>query len=241
LRFETPNSPLKHQMSRFKKLWLRARETREKRGLLALWKAGVLYLISPVFKSEEFYLFGRPVKSDYGPSEPDQEKATGDIVSFVVSSNEEADRIEKEGYKFRSSPTDWNVGQGSYARWLDAGAIAICTFVGKEFAAINWTILSKKVQKRITYPVKINYSDHEAITRGYWVNPKYRGQGLIKYTVRNRDEFLANIGVKITKGPILFSNMVGYRLSKSLGSKEYGRARSIRIFGWQFWKETLYD
>jgi hypothetical protein len=228
-------------MSRFEKLRQHSREIREKRGFLALCSAGILFLISPFFEYNRFYLVGRPVKTDYAPSEAHHGIPAKDLSVFVVSSNEQADRIEKEGYRFRSCPTTWNVGQGSYTRWLDAGAVAICTFVGKEFAAINWSILSEAVQRRVTYPVKVNYADHEAIARGYWVNPKYRGQGLIRYTVRNRDNFLANIGVKITKAPVLFSDKVGYGLTKALGNKAYGEARLIRIFGCKFWKETHYD
>jgi hypothetical protein len=225
-------------MVQFKGLWSSARNFRQKHGFWALVRIGAVLAISPVFALERFYLVERAVKTVYGPADPPQNANTKDFAFFVVSSNEEADKLEKEGYVFRSIHTIWNEGEGSYKRWLNRGAVALCTFVGKEFGAINWVIMSPEVQERITYPVKVDYANHEVITRGYWVNPRFRGQGLITYTVLNRDIFLTKAGVKVTKGPVGYANKTGYGLSHSLGSRIYGKARLIRILGVKFWKET---
>jgi hypothetical protein len=173
-----------------------------------MFKASYLYLISPFYKQDYYYLYENNVRKDYGPSEAQPRLNSNDLIFKIVSSNQEADELEGQNFKFRSYPTDWNHGITDYRLWLNQGAMAFCTFVGKDFAAISWVIPSQQVQDKITYPQKIDYNN-EVFPRGAWVNPKYRGMELYRYTVRNRDRFLSERGIKLTRSNIVYGNKVG--------------------------------
>jgi hypothetical protein len=219
-------------------LLTRSREIQQKEGLLKLAKRGGLFLVSPIYKRNLFYLYERPIRPDTSLTETQLKINTSKLRCVAVASNEEADKLEKEGFLFRSHPTDWNIGLKTYRRWLEEGVVAFCTFVGKDFAAINWVILTETAQKRVTLPVKIDYANHKVFPRGFWVNPKYRGLGLIRYTVYYRDIFLAKRGINATQGFVENINKTGSGLSESLGARIYGHASLTRFLFWKFWKET---
>lgn len=224
----------------FQEKWLVAQEVRRQYGLPGLLICGSAFLIKPLYKRDTFYLYERPVKADQNMSESRPSFDNRELHFVVISSNAEADNLEKDGYSFRFYRTNWNYGLTTYRQWLDKGVIAFCTFVGKDFAAINWIVPSSMVQKRVTMPLKINYSGGEVLPRGAWVNPKYRGCGLAKYNVSNRDRFLNSKGVTLTRTTIHSTSKSGKGLVEALDSEVYGQAISMRILWWRFWKE-IYD
>jgi len=160
----------------------------------------------------------------------------------IISSNQEADKLELENYKFRSYPTNHNNGLTTYSLRLNQGAIAFCTFVRDDFAAITWVIPSQYVQDRIkTLPIKVGYSNHEAFARGAWVNPKYRKLGVYGFTISNRDKFLTGLGINVLWNAIETSNETGQALQRTVGSIKSGRGRLVRILFWKFWRQTPED
>jgi|WetSurMetagenome_2_1015567.scaffolds.fasta_scaffold186466_1 hypothetical protein len=216
----------------------RAHEIKIQSGLLGLLSACLRFIISPIYSSESFYLYEHKVEPE--DSLP-QSYLRIDISSLnfrAITSNQEAEKMETEGFYFRSYPTYFNHKLKLYTKWLESGAIACCTFVEKEFAAIHWVILSKNTRDKITFPITVDFINHEAITRGAWVNPKYRELGLFRYNVYNRDRFMFGKGITITRSPIAFNNQVGLALSKITGSRKYGTARMQKILWWKSWKET---
>jgi hypothetical protein len=221
-----------------KLLWAREREIRQQEGVLGLLKASLLFFISPIYQHNNFYLFEQPVETGFSLSEFEPRLKTDNLVFKVVSSNQEADKLEIENYKFRSYSTG---RQDGYSKRLDQGAIAFCTFVNTEFAAASWIVPSQQVQNRGHFiPIKIDYCEHEACTRGAWVAPKYRGLGLYRYHNRNRNLILAQMGIKKLRGTVDYTQKVGIAMSMALGYRIYGTARLVKILFWKFWKES-YD
>jgi len=195
--------------------------------------------MKPIFEYKTFNLYEYHVNQDLGSDVPLPNIGAGEINFKVVSSNQEADKLESENYRFRSYPTEWNVGRSLYARRLEQGAIAFCTFVGTELAAISWIIPSQHTQDSMKAPpIKIDYANHEVLSRAAWVNPKYRGLGLYGYNRRNRDLYLAGIGVDVIRTCIEPSNKTGVGLTTASGGRKYGRARQLKILFWRSWKET---
>jgi hypothetical protein len=218
-------------------LFLRARDIQQQDGLWGLFKHGCLFLTSPLYKRNLFYLYEKIITNE-AETESQPRIDIKDIKWVAVSSNQQADELEQEGYHFRSHPTDWNIGLTTYRRWLDEGVIAFCTFVRKEFAAINWVIPSKSIQERVTMPLIINYALGEAFPRGAWVNPKYRGLGLLRYTMQKRDRYLFKMGIRTLRATVAHENTAGLGMSEAMGDKIYGRAQWIKILWWRFWKEA---
>ncbi len=227
-------------MSRLEILRARFHQIRCEKGLPGLLKASVLYLISPIYERNIFYLYKYDLNADCHFNVDKPKANIQDLKFIVVSSNQEADELEKRNLKFRTCPTDFNDGLKTYTKWLEEGAIACCTFAGSDFAAIMWIILSQKTQDRIkTIPLKVNYSNHEAFIRGAWVNPEYRGKGLHIYTWSKRDSFLKSRGITTLRTTVDMINKPGLSLASSVGTRIYGRGRLVKFLFWRFWKETI--
>jgi hypothetical protein len=130
---------LKHTLTE----WMtEAKTIREQRGTIALLNSIFLFFLSPIYKSVSYYLTVSQRSSEFKSAES-RPLIDEDKLNFkVITSNQEADELEKEGFSFRSDPTYFNHNLTLYNQWLDYGAIAFCTFIEKEFAAINWIILS---------------------------------------------------------------------------------------------------
>jgi hypothetical protein len=233
---------MKTGVSLLKGLQARFGQIREQYGVTGLILACPRFLFSPIYKCNLFYLYENLVRPDYEASDASPRIKT-DILNFkVVSSNQDADKLEADNFKFRTCYNEFNYDRKIYSRWLDCGAIAFCTFVGTEFAAINWVIPSQQAQdKTKTIPLTVDYSNHEVFLRGTWVNPKYRGLKLYRYTARNRDRFLSGIGVNKTLTTIEYTNRVGHALVEALGSKQYGKGKFVKILWWKTWKETYHN
>jgi len=219
------------------------------RGWFRLLKASVRFLIRPIYQRDLYFLF------EYDITKSKRVKTSA--VAFrdyyltfkVVSSNEEADKLETDGYEFRSYPTKYNDNLKTYRIWLDCGATAFCAFMGKFLAGIFWVIPTQSAQDRIgTLPVRVGYPNHEVLLRGAWTNPNYRGLEPFNFTARNlilttRNlyRFLQEAGVTKVKSPVEYSNTVGQRLTGAMGFRKYAKARYMKILFWKFWKETYLD
>ena len=150
----------------------------------------------------------------------------------MVTSNWQSDRLEAEGFSFRRHPTYFNHNLQEYTHWLDCGAWAACTFVGKEFAAISWVITSRQTQRALgEIPLKVDYANHEVFTRGAWVSPRFRGMELYSFTMRRRDGYLMEKGFTTMRGVVDFTNRNGRGIATAGGSKIVGTGWRTRILG----------
>jgi len=127
-----------------RELIIRANRIRQQHGTIGLFKGVFGFLVYPIYKRTPYYLYENQVSPEYGISELHSRIDTKELYSRVVTSNQEADKLEAAGYSFRKYPTEHNHYLTLYTKWLDYGAIAFCTFVEKEFAAICWILPSQK-------------------------------------------------------------------------------------------------
>ncbi len=210
-------------------------------GIAGLLKVGLRFAYSPVYKTESFWLTTNKISAEF-KSEASKPRVSMDRLSFkVITSNKEADSLEAQGYFFRSHPTYFNHGLTLYRKWLDLGAVACCTFVDKEFAAINWIIPSRKTQYAIkAAPIKIDYEKKEIFTRSAWSNPKYRGLGIYYYTGRYRNRYLLEKGYITSRGVVAFDNKNGRGIATAGGSRLYGTGKLTRILWWNNWQEQYF-
>jgi hypothetical protein len=219
----------------------RARDVRRQEGMIGLFRVGLRFLLSPVYRNESFYLTVIRVSADY-KSEESRPRIDESQLNFrVVTSNDEAARLEDEGFRFRTSPTYFNYNLKVYAHWLDSGAIAFCTFVGKEFAAINWGILSQHAQDALKeIPLRVDYANHEMFPRSSWVNPAFRNMQLFYYTTRKRNRYLLDRGICLMRTVIDCTNKPGIGITRAQGYRVYGRGQLTRILWRRRWKEVHY-
>jgi hypothetical protein len=222
----------------FKLIWGKITDTYQQQGISGIIRISILFIMSPIYKKESFYLYEYSIIQANHTDLIIKDLDASDLCFKVVDSNQEADNLEAEGFIFRSYPTLFNMGHRDYTHWLNYGAIACCTFRKKELAAINWVILSKQVQEKLTFPLEVDYSNHEFFARGSWTNPKYRNLHVYQYTAKNRDNYLIRRGISKLRTSIGYTNQIGKTLVESMGGHQYGLAEYTRILFWKYWREN---
>jgi hypothetical protein len=222
----------------FKLLSNRPKEIYKQSGLTGLLKSGIRFLVSPVYKSESFWLTVINLTEGNDANKYYPRISLDKLMFKAISSNEEADKLEAEGYSFRNTPTYFNHNLTLYRQWLNYGAVACCIFIEKEFVAIDWAIISKYTQEKIgAPPVIVDYDNHEAFSRGAWVNPKYRGLKLWVFTAWHRNLFLAERYFTVKRGVVDYTNNPGKGISEASGHKVCGTGRRTRFLWRTTWKE----
>ena len=103
-------------MSRLEILWARFHEIRCEKGLPGLLKASVLYLFSPIYERNIFYLYEYDLNADCHFNVDKPKANIQDLQFIVVSSNQQADELEKRNLKFRTYPTAFNDGLKTYTK-----------------------------------------------------------------------------------------------------------------------------
>lgn len=149
----------------------------------------------------------------------------------MVSTNVEADELEKEGLGFRSQIINAREN-------LDKGAIAICIFVGQELASISWAAMTQQAKDALEkMPYKVDFSNGEVCHEGLWTNPLYRGLGLAPYGAFKRLQFMRESGKVVARGSVAKGNISSRQAAAKHGTKIYAEARYLKILWWKWCKE----
>jgi len=151
----------------------------------------------------------------------------------MISSNQQADEVVTEGFEdFRSHLL--------YAmKYLDKGAIALCIFVEREFANINWLGMTEEAKKvLLPTPFNVDLSENDAISEGSYTVPKYRRLGLNEYSSYESTIFLREKGIDAMYVVALVNNISAHKRAIRHDSKCYAKARHMKILWWTFYKET---
>lgn len=209
----------------------RAKHIYRTEGLIALLRRGLLYVVRCFFVCESHYLLVVELANYQVVNRPNLTPKVNNITSQVVTTNQEVDELEAQGFEFRSHI--WNARER-----LNNGAIAVCTFVGTELATISWVALTERAKASlIGFPIEVNFDKGEVLGAGALTIPKYRGMGLMGYNSAKRYEFLANIEIIRSIGTVDKKNIFSQKAEAKAGAKSYGEARYLRILWWRFWKE----
>ena len=223
------------QVTKLTSLFSRAKQIYQNEGVESLVRRGFAFMLYPLFEYRAYYLTGYNLENLRQLNEADFMPRVDDLTIRIVTSNQEADALEADGLEFASASGDFSFDM---RRALDSGAIAFCTYVGKELAAIGWVALTKQAMDSLNErPMRVDFSKGESFTGNIWTNPKYRRMGLRLYRTYKKREFLADKGIKITLGYAAKRNVGAVRGIVRIDSTVYGEGRYLRILWWKSWKE----
>jgi len=199
---------------------------------MALARRGLASAAACLFKYQTYYVylndgssFPRHRHADFVPRVPNTSLK-------IVSTNEEADGLEAEGFEFRRYVED-------ATRRLDAGAIAFCVFVGGQLGTVGWFCTTQRAKDSLNEPpVKMDFSDNEGWVGGFWTNPEYRGMGLHTYNSFKMIEYwLENKVVARDRYIIARKNAPALTADAKFGNIRYAEGRVLKILWWKSWKE----
>ena len=218
-------------MSRFIELTRKAKHILKTEGLISLLIKGLRF----VFGHNYYYLYEFRVEQLEALDEADYKPRIDDFVYKVIHTNQEADELEAQGFKFRSTVPNTNAW-----KYLENGAVALCIFVGKELGSINWLVMDEKAKDVFDEPpMKIDFSKHEAIGGETWTNPKYRRMRLCSHIFYKRHFYMRERGLTIIRGAVSPWNISIHMQNLKLGAHKYAELHVIKIFKWKFCKEFM--
>jgi GNAT superfamily N-acetyltransferase len=220
------------QVTRLTSLFSRAKQIYRTEGLITLLWRVFAFLRYRLLEYRTYHLYAAPIEEILQASdENDIVPGIGNSSVKVVSSNDEADELEAQGFEVRSQATD-------VAKRLDSGATAFCVFVGRELACIGWVALTQEAMNSLDEPpYKVHFADHESCTGRYWTSPKYRGKGLAPYASFNTIKFLHERGIQVNRTAMNTGNFSSVRATERAGFKAYGEGRYLRVLWWKSWRE----
>ena len=218
-------------MSHVAEQYRKAKQIYRAEGLVSLLRRGFAFVVGLLFFYRTHYVYVDPIEKLQAPNEADLMPKIGNHTSKAVSSNEEADGLEAQGFEFRS--------QVANARErLDEGAVALCIFVGQELACIEWIAMTQQAYDSLGQPpFSVNFSKQEAWSGGLWTNPKYRRKGLRGYSSFKTLEFLRQKGIETTRTAIAKNNIAAQRSRPLFLPGPCAEGRYLRILWWKSWKE----
>jgi len=218
-------------------VWLlrRAKTVLQTEGLIPLVWRVLAFMARRVarhsVRHRTYYLYELATEDVCKLNESDFSPKIDDFTLKVISTNEEADELEKEGLEFRSQVK-------SARQYLDKEAIAVCLFVGQELVHRRWIAMSEEVKNSIGEPPhRVDFSKNEFCNGGTWTNPKYRGTGLSTYADFYMFQFMKERGKTLHRATIARGNIAAQRGYAKLSPKMVAEARYLRILWWKWWKE----
>jgi len=147
-------------MSHVADQYTKAKQIYRAEGFVSLLRRGFAFVVGLLFFCRIHYVYVDPIEKLQAPNEADLMPKIGNHTSKAVSSNEEADDLEAQGFEFRS--------QVANARErLAKGAVALCIFVGQELACIEWIAMTQQAYDSLGQPpFSVNFSKKEAWSGG---------------------------------------------------------------------------
>ncbi|HEY32330.1 MAG TPA: hypothetical protein G4O10_04425 [Dehalococcoidia bacterium] len=209
----------------------RVKDIYQKNGFLATIKRVLVFIISILYQNEIYHVYGRALKEDN--NEANRMPKIQNITHRMVETVQQLDELSDEGFDLSLIDIDL------YRHRLQKGATSNLIFVNHELGFAGWGALTEEAMKSLVrYPLKIDFVNNEAFGAEAWTNPKYRRQGFHNYAGYKWDKYCIEKGVTKDRSIILSSNVASQRSTTKMGSKLLAKARYIRIFGIQLWRET---
>jgi hypothetical protein len=150
---------------------------------------------------------------------------------FFVGSNATADRLSETRCDFRRVVP-------SARRALDAGAVALCLYHGRELAHVGWLATSpegRRVLDRLGY--EVSFDRGEGWTGAAFTVPSFRNQGLLAYGCLRRFEYLLNAGIAVSRAAVATDNVASHHVTMRFEPRVYAIGHQLRVLNWRRWTE----
>lgn len=226
-------------MAKLCTLLRRAREVWQTEGLFSLLRK-VIQVIKPhSFLYKPLFLYENDLAETLRLNKPSSKFDIDNLTTKIIATNKQAEDLEDEEFAFLSYAASDN-RDFKYHDKLSKGAIAFCTYVGKDPATIAWAITTKQSLDSISsLSIKVDFSNGEVYVMDFWTNPKHRRKGLCQYNlICNQFPFLMENGTRMVRSCTESSNKPSQSLHEQSGFRKYADGRYMHFLWWKFWKET---
>ncbi len=218
-------------MENAKALLRRARRIKQTEGPWSLLRLAAAYLLSHLFYYQTYYLSVARTDDPAEQNEADFMPRVDDFTVRIVSTNEQADELEAQGFEFRSCALN------SRER-LSKGAIASCVFVGRELGHVGWAAVTQEAMSTLhELPIRIDFSKNEGYRGATWTDPRYRRMRLGLHGMLVGRRLLRERGVEVVRTAMTKKNAATQSMMVKFKQTFYAEGRYVRLLWWESWKE----
>ena len=209
----------------------RAKRIYQTEGLASLLRRALAWFKYCLFEHRTYLLVDHATENIKQMDKADLMPKAEYCALKIVSNNREADKMETQGFEFRS--------QVNNARErLRKGAVAFVVFVGREFASIAWVAMSHEAAETLSEPpMHMDFTNSEALCGAVLTKPKYRRMRLNLYMGLHIREFLLDREIATMRGAIGINNAASLKANDKFSPTIYAEGRYLRILWWKSWKE----
>jgi len=212
-------------------LLARAKHIHRTEGWASLLRRALLFALQLFYTRQVYQVYASVLEHDRSLRGDSLKPPLDDVTHMFLSTNEEVDDVEAGGYEFRSLVRDAGA-------MLDAGATAVCVFVGEELGNVVWVATTQQAMDSLKEaPFTVDFAGGECWTGGAWTNPKYRQAGLFSYADIKSRRWQYEQGIRVSKWALGEHNIPSKRIAARIGATVCGEGRYRRILWWKSWKE----
>jgi len=200
------------------------------RGLLSGFGRYVGTLMRLVYRNEHLCLYELRV-DEAGPI-PLSPPFEG-VEAHVIETRDDAHRLMVQGYE------DVILNNPQNRRRLHSGSVAVCAFVDREFASIDWMAFSECAKRSFDkLPYEVEFEKGEAYTGGAFTVRRFRRRGIATYRFSHELCYMRNHGCCVCRNAIGVGNIPSQRPVERFGGC-FSKVGHIRRFLWRTrWTET---
>jgi len=157
-----------------------------------------------------------------------------DVVVHVIETREHVRKLVAEGYEDVMSTAT------QFQRRLDSGAVAVCAFVRKGFASIDWMAFSEIAKLSFDqHPYKVDFEKGEACTGGAFTVRRFRRRGIATYRFSREVQYMQERGCTIYRTAIREDNTPSKRGVERFGGQVRQQGHFRRFLWWTSWGEAI--
>lgn len=205
----------------------RGRDILRDEGAVPFIKRAFLFLISPLFRRETYYIYGKDLNER---REIDSALKIQKVTLKIISVPQQVDELAAEGFDFSPQLSINNLKER-----LNKGAMLFCVFVGKDLAHTSWVAVQDKAN---IDPIasKMHYQE-QAYIGASATKPAYRGLGLYPYTLCQICKVLEEAGKQRVVISTTGDNRPSIKGITKAGFELYKRGCYSKLLLWKSWKE----
>ena len=208
-----------------------ARRVYEEEGVAPLFLRTAAFAVRWLVRYESFYVFQYDRDAFARLREEDFLPTTDNALPRVLSTSQEADELEAQGFRFYERVPHAR-------RRLDAGARAFCVFVGQELGCVAWLCTTQQAKDSLGEPpVRVDFHNNEAWVGGFWTDPSYRRMRLHSYNIYRILDCPFREGILMERYVVQKRNRAALRAESRAAPTVYAEGRLLKVLWWKRWKE----
>lgn len=151
---------------------------------------------------------------------------------YFVRGNDDADILATERDDFRDLVP-------AARRALDAGAVALCLYHGRDVAHVGWLATTQEARRSLDpLAFEVRFDQAESWLGAVYTVPQFRNLGLLTYSALRRFAWVREAGFHLSRSAVETDNAASNRVQMRFDPRVYATAHLLKVCGRRRWSEA---